>query len=689
MNAITSSIFHACGRTLSLLGCVLAFQAGFSAGPYSPEDWPGSIDPSKVVHYVAADGSLAPPGESWIADELIILTGGDQVTMDYTIGGHTGKKATTVYLNLADRSWEFWKDEEFIDILVQVYGDGALFNAQGQPRDFEFLTGTLPPSELYAPSGGQIPLEARNKKWNWVLFRIPNTVRGSDGMRHVGSLPPNAQGGTQYGGVNGGTIRMQGVPNLIVRVVAFGQQGAFGEPADINLFFSSETCDPEPATNLAGIDFNRGATNHVQVMNNGDQTVSFADAIGPAGDKRRAVQPNGSYLNFAITDNYLGKPCNDPRAVKLGVEFYDDPAFAGLEVRFGPEEFATDDKGGTSAYPAEKRQVLAGSGQWIRRSWVVPAVNLKGINVDPLTGGPRLISENGQVWVSAFYIGILRIGTNALAGQDPLPDWFQDPAICTEAYGSYAELDLGQDIRNGLDVGSSGGDQEMIVEEAGPANDRRNAVRPARDDGSPGFSHQFLNFAITDEALGPSTQDPALLAICVAYYDDPLLAGKGFRPEVYQTEANGVDMLGFTTGDITVILQGTDTWKDAYWEIKDIKFNGVNQGPQAAARFVVEDKIFLTRVRYAVIRPCGPNAGKNPLEECKPIESVQLAYVLQPDKSLQLAWPSAATGFVLETSPSLSSPQWQTVAGSPEIIGEVFQMVVNPAQTAFYRLAKP
>jgi hypothetical protein len=102
----------------------------------------------------------------------------------------------------------------------------------------------------------------------------------------------------------------------------------------------------------------------------------------------------GQFLNFAILDNYLGKPCNDPRAVKLGIEFYDDPAFAGANVTFGPENFATDDKGGVDTYPPEKRQLLTGTGKWIRRSWIIPAVDLKGINAGSLTAGPRLISEN-------------------------------------------------------------------------------------------------------------------------------------------------------------------------------------------------------------------------------------------------------------------------------------------------------
>ncbi|NLH72194.1 MAG: hypothetical protein GX456_03995 [Verrucomicrobia bacterium] len=126
-------------------------------------------------------------------------------------------------------------------------------------------------------------------------------------------------------------------------------------------------------------------------------------------------------------------------------------------------------------------------------------------------GGLISAGEGGQVFVSRIEMAVLRVGTHPLAGQDPLASCYEDPNICTDLYGNYAELDLGKDVRNGLDVGSSGGDQEMIVAEAGPEGDRRMAVRPARNDGSPGFAHQYLNFAIRDEALGPSSQPPAHL----------------------------------------------------------------------------------------------------------------------------------------------------------------------------------
>lgn len=665
---------------------VLTAQLMAATGPFDPADWPATVDPNKVVHYVVTDGSLWPPGGSgsW-SDSLRILTGGDQVTEDTTMAGYQCKKVTGSFLNIADSMFEEWADDETIDILVQVYGNDALFNAQGQPRNFVFLTGVLP--ELNFPVGGQIPVEAKNKKWNWVLFRIPNGIRPSDGSRYVGSIPANAQGGYQAGGVNGGTIRFEGVPGLIVRVVAFGEQGAFGEPEDINKFFPPDTCDPEPETNLVGIDIAAGTSNHLVVLNDGDQTVEYQDNVGPANDKRRAVRPLGLYLNSGITDNYLGKPCNDPRAIKVCVDFYDDPEFAGWNVKFGPEAYATDEVGGVGFYPADKRHLMTGSGQWIRRSWTIPAVNLKGVNVGTLTGGPRFISEGGQVFVSRIEMAVLRVGTHPLAGQDPLASCYEDPNICTDLYGNYAELDLGKDVRNGLDVGSSGGDQEMIVAEAGPEGDRRMAVRPARNDGSPGFAHQYLNFAIRDEALGPSSQPPAHLAICVTYYDDPALVGARFKPEVYQTERGGVTTLAFTPDSFFVTLEGTDQWRTAYWEIPDMKFLGVNQGPQAAARFVVSDKVFFTRVRYAVIRPCGPKAGVNLLEECKPVTEVQLGVRIIGNK-VEISWPANATDWVLQETPSLSDPVWSAVSTAPAVVGDQMIVEVPIEGTRFYRLTK-
>jgi hypothetical protein len=653
-------------------------------GPFPPDQWPASADSNKVVHFAMVGNALAPLGTSWTGN-MRILNDGDQTTAAIRIGGLSGVKATANYLNIADPGYAEWSDDQEIDILMQVYGNGALFTPAGAPRDYNFLIGTLP--DLDTPVGGQIPVEAKNQLWNWVLFRIPNSPRKSDGQGRVGSIGPGAQGNTSAGGVNGGTIRLQNVPGIVVRAVAFGKKGAFGEPDQVNRFASSDTCAPEPATNLAWIDLASSQNDHMVLLNDKDQTVTIGTGVGPTGDQRRAARPNGAYMNFAVTTNYLGLPCNEAKNVKICVEFYDDPALAG--AKFGPEAFATDSKGGQGTVADDQLQTLAGSGAWERRSWTLPGVNLAGVNVAPLTGGPRLIfQDNAPIFISKFSLGILRTGTNVLADLDPLPDCYSDVDLCKGTYGNVAEMDLATGTLDGLAPGSSGGDQEMIQDEAGPANDRRMAIRPARDDGSPLSAQEYLNFAITDEKLGPTTQPGLQLAICMTYYDDPALVGATFRPEVYMSDRGGTVTFAFPPADLAVKLQGTDKWRDAYFELSDVKLNGVNQGPQAAARFQLSDKIFVSRVRYGVIRPCGPTANVNPLVDCKPTVISLLATHLS-DGGVRISWPIAATGFSLEQNDNATSVGWTTVATIPAIQQTENVVIVTPSGRKFYRLKSP
>jgi hypothetical protein len=244
---------------------------------------------------------------------------------------------------------------------------------------------------------------------------------------------------------------------------------------------------------------------------------------------------------------------------------------------------------------------------------------------------------------------------------------------------------------NGLDQGTSGGDQLMVVEDAGPANDRRQAVRPDRAGISAGI---YLNFAIVNEPFGPSTQDNARMAICVTYYDDPALVGATFRPEVYQSDRGGVVTFAFTPANIVARLTGSDRWLDAYFELPDVKFNGVNQGPQAAARFAVNKPagsqdlpgVYFTRVRYAVIRPCGTLAGVNMLEECKP---PVLRGDISVGKDLSISWTTNALGYALQTSSDLTQSQWTPVALTPSTQGDRYVGTLQLTNTqAYYRLVQ-
>lgn len=177
------------------------------------------------------------------------------------------------------------------------------------------------------------------------------------------------------------------------------------------------------------------------------------------------------------------------------------------------------------------------------------------------------------------------------------------------------------------------------------------------------------------------------LAICMTYYDDPNLAGAQFRPEVYISDRGGNEGFAFTGGDIAVKLEGTDTWRDAYFEIPDVKFNGVNQGPQAAARFYVSDKVLFSRVRYGAIRACDP-ALTNPLAACKPVINPEITFTRTADGSLKLTWAANAGDFALEQTPSLTDPNWVGVVEVPVVDGTTVSVTVKPTGAAYYRLRK-
>ncbi len=677
----------------------------FATGPYAPTNWPPTIDATKKVHYALTDTDpgFVVPNENW-TNSLFWVSGSDSTFVSQQVCGtsvtFTGTKATAQYINIADYEWPFWNTQPTIDILVQVYGDDTLMipTALTNTRVWRFREGTTgtyvcgPGSGTQSKTvnGATVATNIHNFKWNWLLFQITNEpvfiCSTNSGNRWLGSVNPGSSGNSTYGGINGGTMRMNpsspsSWSGLIIHALALGEAGAFGTPEDINLFEPADVvvCDPVPPQNLVGIDFNAGSTNHLQVMNDTDQTVTFVNNAGPTGDLRKAVIPTGPYLNFGILDNYLGQPCNPNIAIKVCLDFYDDPAFAGLGAQFGPEAYAADQFGGNCApngvYPSSGLHTLLGTGKWIRRSWTIPGVNLFGVNTAPLTGGPRFISSGAQVAVSRCEMAALRT-TGPLAGQDPLAGCFVDPIICEGVYGNYAELDLPNGITDGLNVGNNTGDQTYVVELAGPSNDQRLAVR---GDSAPSYN---LNFAIMTNALGPTSQGNIQLGITVTYYDDPALAGSGFRPQVWQKETAGVVGFAYMDPPQNIILQGTGQWRDAYWEIGSVYLSGVNQSPQAAARFEMDSKIYISRVRYAVIRPCGTTAGQNPL-----LNKVTLTASSETNGMVRLSWPYRAPQAQLQAL-SAFPDAWSNLPGVATVEGGDYSVLrLSPTnQSQFFRV---
>jgi hypothetical protein len=505
-------------------------------------------------------------------------------------------------MNIADSNFAMWNTVPVIDVLMQMYGDDTLYNADGSGKTITFREGALG-TELPV-SAGTIPAGGHDGRWNWMLFTLTNVLTADGVNRYVGYVPDATKPGVQNGGVNGGTLRIEGLPGISIRAVALGPQGSFGTSNQVNVFLPPIACDPEPQTvNLAFIDLNAGITNHLSILNDTDQTVTYGTG-GPAGDIRKAVQATGSYMNFGILSNYLGEPCNPNRPMKVCVEFYDDPNLAGNT--FGPDQYASDNVGDTKTFGGPL-YMLAGSGAWVRVAFWIPSVNLAGVNTAPLTGGPRLIFNGPAVWIDRVELGVVRSGTGPLAGQDPDPTFFMNPAICTTNYGWYAELELGV-VTNNLLVAGSGGDQNMLIEMAGPTNDQRLAVRPD-------LGNNNLQFGLQNTIFGPAYQDNADVTMSVTYYDDPTMIGATLRPQVYSSWIYGVSTITFPQGQYNTraTLTGSGKWVTAYFELPNVNFNGVNlnysvvrwQTTAAVSSNSASGYVHVSRVRYDVVRPCG------------------------------------------------------------------------------------
>ncbi|MBZ0256424.1 hypothetical protein K8I31_10195, partial [bacterium] len=530
--------------------------------------------------------------------------GGDQTTEEIVLADQIAVRATNTYMNVADELFFVWPDYPEIDVLVQYFA-----NAESQNDNLGFLLGVL--GNLHGIGG--YTCESLTDQYEWRVFRIDNSGGwlGNDLV-----IEPIPSGG-QFGGVNGGTIRLERVNGLAIRAIAIGPAGVFGATETIN---QSATVDfnPDDYPIAAEWDLNNGVTNGLDLFRDGsgDQETIESENIGPADDKRKAARPafddgtdgtQDTFVNWEILDEHFGSSSQPSTRVKIVAEYYDDPDLAG--VVFGPEAYASAG-GAIEFYPAAKRTTIEGTGKWREAEWYVTDVKFTGVNV-PTQAAVRFTFD-GPVYISRMRLGVIR-SSGVYLGVDPIPDSYPfDP----DPYEIFAELDIEGGVVNGLDLGTSGGDQEYIVEEAGPAGEVRLSVRPAMDLGTDPFD-RFINFSILNEHFGPSTQPNAVIKIVVDYWDDPAITGTSFGPEVYQSNSFGTLEFKFYPAEDRTTIEGTDTWRSAAYLIEDMNFTGVNQGPQAAARFWFGDgaAVHISRIRYAVIRPVGQYAGVDSLSE--------------------------------------------------------------------------
>lgn len=237
------------------LWALAAVSTQAQTGPFSPSDWPPTINTNVTVDYVIIDpNAVFNTPAAWNAN-LILANGGDEAYSGITLNGLYGDQATSTFINIADPNYTMFANVPVIDILLQVYGNSSLYNADGSAKGVGFLEGEL--NYLTQPSAGTVPPGANNAVWNWMLFTVTNAVDSKTGFRYVGDTSYPQQTGGQYGGVNSGTLRLAGIgAGLTVRAVALGPQGAFGTSNQVNVFTPPVTCPAEPPVNLTYVDFN-------------------------------------------------------------------------------------------------------------------------------------------------------------------------------------------------------------------------------------------------------------------------------------------------------------------------------------------------------------------------------------------------------------------------------------------------
>jgi hypothetical protein len=218
-----------CGIVMTAGAAVLHAQTA----PFAPTNWPTTVSSKAMVHYFIADPKAAfATSPSW-NQTLSFADDGDQTFQSVSHNGLTGSQSTDAFMNIADTGYTAWTNTPVIDVLLQVYGDGTLYT-NGSGKEVTFRTGAL--GSENPVSGGTVPDGLNNGKWNWILFSVANEINPATNKRYVGNVPDSSQPGTDNGGVNTGTIRIEGVPGITIRAVAIGPKGAFGTAKQINVF---------------------------------------------------------------------------------------------------------------------------------------------------------------------------------------------------------------------------------------------------------------------------------------------------------------------------------------------------------------------------------------------------------------------------------------------------------------------
>jgi hypothetical protein len=102
--------------------CSLFASLGAHAqtGPFSPTNWPGTIDTNSTADYLIVDPSAVfDTPASWNAT-ITFAGGGDQDFISASLDGLTGDQSTSAFMNIADANYTQFGNTPIVDILLEV-----------------------------------------------------------------------------------------------------------------------------------------------------------------------------------------------------------------------------------------------------------------------------------------------------------------------------------------------------------------------------------------------------------------------------------------------------------------------------------------------------------------------------------------------------------------------------------------
>src|SRR5437867_1519104 len=96
-------------------------------GPFSPTNWPATINANATVDYYIVDQNANFTTPAGWSPTVSFAGGGDQAFQSINLSGLSGDQSTSSFMNIADSNFAIWANVPQIDILMQVYGNDALY----------------------------------------------------------------------------------------------------------------------------------------------------------------------------------------------------------------------------------------------------------------------------------------------------------------------------------------------------------------------------------------------------------------------------------------------------------------------------------------------------------------------------------------------------------------------------------